>query len=258
MKKEDDIRQSGITYIEKKFSGASKYEKEKILNDWLGKECAAKGVLLDFQKRVGDPAGKKVLDIGFGNGIILSTFASADACVYGVEIDKMLVSIAKKLTMCSDKDNRFLLYDGITLPFPDNYFDYIYSTSVLEHTSFPEKMLREAHRVLRPGGKFYLAFPNKFYYRETHTGVWFVSYLPRFLAVRLLKLFARSSLEDWNLHFLSYFDLKRILALNNIPFSVLFEIESDNLLKKIVKKSLRFFGIHHSALLPHIMVILKK
>ena len=38
-------------------------------------------------------------------------------------------------------------------PFPDNYFDCIYSKSLMEHLEYPQKYLYEAKRVLKPGGK---------------------------------------------------------------------------------------------------------
>lgn len=45
-----------------------------------------------------------------------------------------------------------ILYDGINLPFPDNSFDIIFSSNVLEHILDPEKLNRELKRVLRPNG----------------------------------------------------------------------------------------------------------
>jgi predicted SAM-dependent methyltransferase len=49
------------------------------------------------------------------------------------------------------------------LPFPDNTVDRIYSSHVLEHFAYPSPMLdllRECHRVLRPGGEFSVAVPD--------------------------------------------------------------------------------------------------
>jgi SAM-dependent methyltransferase len=45
------------------------------------------------------------------------------------------------------------------LPFEDHYFESILCTQVLEHVEDPYHLLREAHRVLKPGGKMILTCP---------------------------------------------------------------------------------------------------
>lgn len=45
------------------------------------------------------------------------------------------------------------------LPFRANHFDLIYCSSLIEHIANPLGMLREAWRVLRPGGHLFLSFP---------------------------------------------------------------------------------------------------
>jgi SAM-dependent methyltransferase len=47
------------------------------------------------------------------------------------------------------------------LPFPDNTFDFVTYTDVIEHHSFsPKRVLGEIHRVLAPGGRLFLLTPN--------------------------------------------------------------------------------------------------
>ena len=57
---------------------------------------------------------------------------------------------------------------GESLPFSDESFDIVYSANVLEHTQDPEQVLREAMRVLRPGGQLYIELPNFLSYFEGH------------------------------------------------------------------------------------------
>jgi SAM-dependent methyltransferase len=227
------------------------------LEDWLTKEEAAQGIYDDFAKRAGNPVGASVLDIGFGNGITASVFARQGARMSGVEVSAELFSIATDYLKEKGTPADLRLYEGIVFPFADRTFDYIYSVSTLEHVSDAATVIKEACRVLKPGGKFYLAFPNRLNPRETHTGLWFLSYMPRTVAGLLLGFFGRNSIPDWNLHFLSYFWLRRLLQNNGIGFSILFEREGSGV-RKILKKILAVFGIHHSAILPHVMVVLKK
>ena len=49
---------------------------------------------------------------------------------------------------------------GESVPLPDASVDLIASEHVLEHVGDPESLLREAHRLLRPGGRFVFTTPN--------------------------------------------------------------------------------------------------
>lgn len=48
----------------------------------------------------------------------------------------------------------------LTVPFSDGYFDLVICTEVLEHLLWPQLVLTEALRVLRPGGKILVSVPN--------------------------------------------------------------------------------------------------
>lgn len=50
-------------------------------------------------------------------------------------------------------------YDGTGLPFPDGSFDSALATEVLEHVFEPDHVLRELHRVMKPGGKLLVTLP---------------------------------------------------------------------------------------------------
>lgn len=94
---------------------------------------------------------EKVLDVGCGNGRLLSIFKDIDINYTGVDNSKKLIEIAKKTYPSA----AFLVADALCLPFSANYFDKVYSVAVLHHIPSEElrlKFLEEAKRVLRPGG----------------------------------------------------------------------------------------------------------
>ena len=54
----------------------------------------------------------------------------------------------------------YIKTSGEALPFPDNSFDYVISSDVIEHTPDPLQSTREMIRVLKPGGKIHLKTPT--------------------------------------------------------------------------------------------------
>ena len=56
-------------------------------------------------------------------------------------------------------ENIDVYYDGKTIPFPDNTFDSILTSEVLEHVFNLEPIVQELHRVLKPGGKILITTP---------------------------------------------------------------------------------------------------
>jgi ubiquinone/menaquinone biosynthesis C-methylase UbiE len=98
-----------------------------------------------------------LLEVGCGTGRILSTIHERDPRLKlsGVDISKTQISIARR----ECKGIAFLLATAERLPFRDNSFDYVIFMDVIEHVENPDTMLREIHRVLKPGGYLYGGSP---------------------------------------------------------------------------------------------------
>lgn len=58
-----------------------------------------------------------------------------------------------------DNEQIDIFYDGKTIPVPDNHFDSALSSEVFEHVFNLEEVLKEIHRVLKPGAKFLITCP---------------------------------------------------------------------------------------------------
>jgi ubiquinone/menaquinone biosynthesis C-methylase UbiE len=246
-------------YIYRRYPKASIPEKEKIVKNWEKKMTDAQSLVNDFKKRVGEVRGKKIIDLGSGNGCISIAFALAGADVYGVEVEEELVAMANEYATAYNVKPQFALYgDGATLPYSEGFFDYAISTSVLEHTTYPVIYLQEAYRVLKFGGFMYLGFPNKIWPKETHTGLWFLTYVPGFFRPIVVKFFGKNPLTENNLHFYTYFEMKKMLRESGVWRLIEERGESKNIIKVIIKNILGYIGLSYKVFLPHILVVLKK
>lgn len=96
--------------------------------------------------RYGIKKGANFLDIGCGRGEFLKGFINCG--VNGHAVDQS--SAARKYCPEAELRNSDLENDGI--PYPDNFFDVVYSKSVIEHFHYPERLVKEMYRVLKPGG----------------------------------------------------------------------------------------------------------
>jgi arsenite methyltransferase len=95
-------------------------------------------------------AGEKVLDIGSGPGLLAAELADEGADVLGVDPSESMLAMARAREI---PRAAFEPGDALSLPVADASFDAAVSTQVLEYVEDVAGALREAHRVLRPGGR---------------------------------------------------------------------------------------------------------
>ena len=102
----------------------------------------------------------KVLDIGCGDGLAAGSVLHSQGMYVGVDVSENAVNEATGHGF----DAR-VIEDAQALPFEDNEFDAIVSMEVIEHLKFPLDAIREAIRVLKPGGTMMYTTPNTAYWR---------------------------------------------------------------------------------------------
>lgn len=101
---------------------------------------------------------RDIIDLGTADGRMLDIIHRRypKARCIGVEYSQELVNFAKEKFPYLE----IVKGDIQSLNFPDNSFDLAIAAAVIEHIPYPDKVVKEAKRVLRPGGIFILTSPD--------------------------------------------------------------------------------------------------
>lgn len=98
----------------------------------------------------------RMLDLGTGPGDIPLLIAgrTAEAEITGVDLARSMLALAERKRAVHPAGGRvrFQVADAKELPFGDGAFDTVFSNTILHHIPDPRPFLREAWRVLKPGG----------------------------------------------------------------------------------------------------------
>lgn len=139
----------------------------------------------------------KILDLGCGDGCFLSQFQRGPLSyeLFGFDLS---VNQLKKARARLPQGNFTQGSLSEKLPFEDNFFENIYCGEVLEHLVNTDHFMREAFRVLKPGGQLTMTTPNLF--------AW---YNRIFMLFGISPLFLEFSTEDSSV---GYGPLKRFKA----------------------------------------------
>lgn len=122
----------------------NKIEEVKVVENWIHK-------VLEF---VPD-SGKKILDVGCGEGTYSAFLKKGGNNVWGIEISKNAGDIARK------KIDRVVIQDAeMRWDVPSNYFDVVTMLRYLEHVYDFNFQLQQVQRVLRENGCLIIFSPN--------------------------------------------------------------------------------------------------
>lgn len=170
-----DLQNEGIkTYAQWEF------EHGIYATDCFSEFCSEEEMLKD----------KRILDMGCGAGGKSIYFLSRGAKhVVGVDIfesyDEESNAFAAEMGY-KDKFT-FVCASACDLPFDDNSFDVVIMNDFFEHVDDPEGALREALRLLVPGGRIYINFPPYFHPQGGHmTDVIYIPYVHLFFSEKQL------------------------------------------------------------------------
>jgi ubiquinone/menaquinone biosynthesis C-methylase UbiE len=122
--------------------------------DWIETDQAVRTSMLDswMVEALGDVSGKQVIDIGCGEGRFCRILSELGATVTGIDLTEALIERARELG--TDKET-YDVGDAENLEeLSDDSFDVAVSYIVLVDLLDYRRSIREAYRILRPGGLF--------------------------------------------------------------------------------------------------------
>jgi ubiquinone biosynthesis O-methyltransferase len=105
-----------------------------------------------IRELVGLPAGRRILDVGCGDGLLAASLARAGAVVTGVDSDPCMLEAGRARAQRAGLTAEFVEGDIRALPFAAAAFDVVVAVTVLCFVPDAERAVREMARVLKPGG----------------------------------------------------------------------------------------------------------
>lgn len=135
---------------------------------------------------------RRLLDVGCGFGTFSSVAQGRGILVTGIDTDTIAISFARKRVRGMLSRPLFRRGDAMRIPFPAAQFDIVTCWNLLEHVPDYSRVIREAYRVLKPGGSLFILCPNYLAIRrEAHYHLWLPPLVPKLLAAYYLRLRSR-------------------------------------------------------------------
>ncbi len=109
----------------------------------------------DITGQIKDLPYGSLLDVGCGTGFLMELLTKQRPARYcGVDLSDEMIRVAKEKQISGAE---FVVSAADKLPYPDETFDIVTCSQSFHHYPYPELAMREAKRVLKPGGLYILS-----------------------------------------------------------------------------------------------------
>lgn len=126
----------------------------RLLDEQFQAGYTYENILADLVSR--RPRSTRFLDVGSGSGYYVRRARELGCVAVGIDLSLHACRPGR-----APHAARFCQADAESLPFRDGCFDVVFCQQLIEHVVFPERVLAEIARVLRPGGSLFLSAPNR-------------------------------------------------------------------------------------------------
>jgi len=136
-----------------------------------------------------------VLDIGCGNGQVLTEYRRLGWETYGLEIGPSAAEFAQQA------GHEIFIGELPDANYPNDHFTAVTLWDTLEHICNPGEIMREIYRITQPGGRVYISVPNYgSWYGRTLKDKWFMFTAPlhyyHYTQATLTRLLTQSGFGD--------------------------------------------------------------
>lgn len=101
----------------------------------------------------GELTGKRVLDVGTGDGTYALAAAARGASTVGIDVSEAMLTQARRRANEKGVDVDWRIADALALPFSDRSFDVVVAVTILCFVHDAERAIAEMARVLKPDGR---------------------------------------------------------------------------------------------------------
>ena len=109
----------------------------------------------DIAEQIRELPYESLLDVGCGTGFLIDLLAKQRSARYcGADLSDGMIRMAKEKRI---EGAEFTVCSADKLPYPDETFDIVTCSQSFHHYPYPEQAMREAKRVLKPGGLYILS-----------------------------------------------------------------------------------------------------
>lgn len=117
---------------------------------------------LNYINRIAAIAGKKVLDVGCGGGILSESMAGLKADVTGIDLSEKALKVAKLHLLESGKqvNYRKIAVEDMAAEAPAS-FDVVTCMEMIEHVPDPASVIAACAKLVKPGGYVFLSTLNR-------------------------------------------------------------------------------------------------